>query len=116
MAKKPKQNALRPAALVGAVALALVGSGARAQTFKILQPLGDRPEKQKNGSFYIPTTPETVRWGSLPNALAKPILSVPSGSVVTFDTVSHEGILEDQGKDPVKFFGQHGIEPAQVLK
>ncbi len=28
-----------------------------------------------------------------------------SGAVVTVDTVSHEGVLEDQGRDPVKFFG-----------
>jgi len=40
---------------------------------------------------------------------------VPSGSIVTFDTVSHEGILEDQGKDPVKYFGRFGVKPAQVL-
>jgi acetamidase/formamidase len=30
--------------------------------------------------------------------------------------VSHEGILEDQGKDPVKYFSQFGIQPEQVLK
>ena len=32
-----------------------------------------------------------------------------SGAMVTIDTVSHEGILEDQGRDPVAFFGRHGI-------
>ena len=96
--------------------LLLVASAAYGADFKVLQPLGDKPMKLKDGSYYVPTTPETVRWGSLPNAAAKPLLTVPSGSVVTIDCVSHEGILEDQGKDPVKFFGQHGVKPEQVLK
>jgi acetamidase/formamidase len=100
--------------LLGATVLSLSISAAAAD-FKVLQPLGDKPVRLKNGSYYVPTTPETARWGSLPNAGAKAVLEVPSGSVVTFDTVSHEGILEDQGKDPVKYFGQFGIKPGQVL-
>jgi len=103
------------AALVFAATLALSGTAAGAKDFKILQPLGDKPTKMKNGGYYVPTTTETARWGSLPNADSKPVLTVPSGSIVTFDTVSHEGILEDQGKDPVKYFGRFGVKPAQVL-
>jgi acetamidase/formamidase len=38
-----------------------------------------------------------------------------SGETVTIDTVSHEGILEDQGKDPVAFFAGHGVSRRQVL-
>ena len=91
-------------------------SVAHAADFKVLQPLQEKPGKLKNGGYYVPATPQTVMWGSLPNANAKPVLSVPSGSVVTIDTVSHEGVLEDQGKDPVKFFGQFGVKPEQVLK
>ena len=34
---------------------------------------------------------------------------------VTINTVSHEGILEDQGRDPVAFFGRHGVAVANVL-
>jgi acetamidase/formamidase len=34
---------------------------------------------------------------------------------VTIDTVSHEGILEDQGRDPVSYFAGHGIPEAKVL-
>ncbi len=102
-------------ALVFAATLALSGTAAGAKDFKILQPLGDKPTKMKNGGYYVPTTTETARWGSLPNADSKPVLTVPSGSIVTFDTVSHEGILEDQGKDPVKYFGRFGVKPAQVL-
>ncbi|MFI5198225.1 MAG: acetamidase/formamidase family protein [Thermoanaerobaculia bacterium] len=100
--------------LLGAVLLYATSAGAAG--FSILQPMGDKPVKMKDGTYYVPTTPETARWGSLPNADAKAVLSVPSGSVVTFDTVSHEGILEDQGKDPVKYFGKYGIKPEQVLK
>src|SRR5882672_3601133 len=100
--------------LVGAALFALTAVAAAAD-FIVLQPLSDKPMKQKDGSYYVPTTAQTARWGSLPNAAAKPVLTVPSGSVVTIDTVSHEGILEDQGKDPVKFFGQYGIKADHVL-
>jgi acetamidase/formamidase len=103
------------AALVCAVTLALACGTAMAKDFTVLQPLGDKPGKIKNG-YYVPSTPETVRWGSLPNLDAKPVLTVPSGSLVTFDTVSHEGILEDQGKNPTKYFAQFGIAPGQVLQ
>jgi acetamidase/formamidase len=106
----------RTSVLFIAPALLLIASAASAADFKVLQPLGDKPMKLKDGSYYVPTTPETARWGSLPNASSKPVLTVPSGSLVTIDCVSHEGILEDQGKDPVKFFGQHGVKPDQVLK
>jgi acetamidase/formamidase len=102
-------------ALFGAASLALLANAAGAADFNILQPLGDKPAQMKGGTYYVPTTLETAHWGSLSNADSKPVLSVPSGSVVTFDTVSHEGILEDQGKDPVKYFGQFGIKPDQVL-
>jgi acetamidase/formamidase len=93
---------------------------AQAVDFKILQPLSDKPMAVKKnvlpwGGYYVPSTTETARWGSLPNSDSKAVLSVPSGSIVTFDTVSHEGILEDQGKDPVKYFGQYGVKPDQIL-
>jgi acetamidase/formamidase len=91
-----------------------------AQNFQVLQPLADKPVraseiKLKSADFYVPATPDTIRWGALPNNEAKPILTVPAGAVVTFDTVSHEGILEDQGRDPEKFFGKFGVKPDQVL-
>ena len=40
---------------------------------------------------------------------------MPSGSIVIFDTVSHEGILEDQGRNPVDYFAGHGISSQGVL-
>jgi acetamidase/formamidase len=65
---------------------------------------------------YLPSTLETVGWGELPNRRAAPAFSVRSGSVVTIDTVSHEGLLEDQGKDPVQWFGDHGVRRDDVLR
>lgn len=64
---------------------------------------------------YVVSTPDTVRWGFLPNRDAKAVRSVPSGALVTFDTVSHEGILEDQGRDPVRYFASKGVSAGDVL-
>ena len=67
----------------------------------------------RDGSFHIKSGPETVHWGYLWSA-AEPVLRVQPGAVVTIDTVSHEGLLEDQG-DPVAFFQRFGIAKAEVL-
>jgi acetamidase/formamidase len=69
-----------------------------------------------DGRHYLPSTPETVAWGRLPGCLTRPVLTVESGATVTVDTVSHEGILEDQGRDPVSFFSRYGVAPAEVLE
>lgn len=85
-----------------------------------LQPLADKPGplsiKGHGKVFYVPSTLETIRWGYLPNATSAPVLTVPSGSTVVFDTVSHEGILEDQGRDPVRYFSKHGVPQQHVLR
>jgi len=57
--------------------------------------------------------PETVHWGYLWGA-AEPVLRVKPGASVTIDTVSHEGLLADQGP-PEIFFERHGIASAGVL-
>lgn len=85
-----------------------------------LQPLADKPgpiaSKSKRGNvFYVPSTLATIKWGYLPNANDAPVLTVPSGSTVIFDTLSHEGLLEDQGRDPLKYFAAQGIPVQQVL-
>ncbi|EFC82959.1 acetamidase/formamidase family protein [Parafrankia sp. EUN1f] len=67
-----------------------------------------------DGAAYLPSTPDTVRWGWLPGAESAPVLRVAPGSAVTIDTVSHEGIMEDQGRDPVAYFGAHGARPDEV--
>jgi acetamidase/formamidase len=43
------------------------------------------------------------------------VLTVSSGDTVVVDTVSHEGVLEDQGRDPEAFFGGHGVPADAVL-
>lgn len=64
---------------------------------------------------FVASSPDTVRWGRLPGAGAEPVAVVSDGDVVTFDTVSHEGLLPDQGGDPVAFFESFGIPGEDVL-
>jgi acetamidase/formamidase len=89
-----------------ALAAAADGPGPR-----VLQSGGGR-----RAGHYVTSTPRTVRWGSLPNRDANPIRVVRSGALVTFDTVSHEGILEDQGRDPMEYFTRHGVREHDVLR
>ncbi|MGT2425465.1 acetamidase/formamidase family protein [Amnibacterium kyonggiense] len=65
---------------------------------------------------YLPAAPETVLWGRLPCADDEPVLTVAPGAVVTVDTLSHEGLLPDQGQDPVAFFAREGVPPQLVLE
>ena len=64
---------------------------------------------------YLPSTPETILWGRLPCADDLPVISVASGTVVTIDTLSHEGLLPDQGQDPLAFFAREGVPRQLVL-
>lgn len=73
--------------------------------FEALQP-GVGPVR---AATYLPASPETVLWGRLPCAADSPVLRVDPGTEVTVDTVSHEGILEDQGRDPAAFFGRYDV-------
>lgn len=77
----------------------------------ILQP----GEGRINSDRYLPVTPHTSRWGWWPGRGAEPVMAVDDGAVVTVDTLSHEGIMEDQGRDPVEFFAAHGVERSAVL-
>ena len=54
-------------------------------------------------------------WGYLPRTTDVPVARVRSGQTVTIDTVSHEGLLEDQGRDPAAWFAGHGVPREQVL-
>jgi acetamidase/formamidase len=63
----------------------------------------------------LASTPDDVLWGRLPSRTDSPVLSVAPGTVVHVDTVSHEGVLADQGSDPVAYFGRHGVDAADVL-
>lgn len=68
------------------------------------------------GEAYLAADVGTVLWGRLPCASDTPVLSIAPGTTVTVDTVSHEGMLEDQGKDPVGYFGGHGVPADGVLR
>lgn len=74
----------------------------------VLQPLPPGPG-------YLPATPATVLWGRLPCAADDAVARVASGASLTIDTLSHEGVLPDQGQDPLAYFAVHGVERAAVL-
>jgi acetamidase/formamidase len=78
---------------------------------EVLQP-GRGPIQ---GKHYLPSATDQVRWGYVPSLGSKPVLQMRSGETVTVDTVSHEGILEDQGRDPVSWFARHGVRRTEVL-
>lgn len=114
-----------PRLALAALPLALAACSTSPQTpppaapFQVLQQLHPEPTRLTSGpyagNFYVPSTLQTIRWGYLPNRSARPVLSIPSGATVTFDTVSHEGLLEDQGRDAAAYFGTKGVPRDQVL-
>ena len=92
------------------------------EDFKLLQPISNLPNKIKSDHFkfkeeilYIPVTENTVNWGHLPNLNSKPVASINSTDLVIFDTISHESILEDQGRNPISFLKNHNVEKNNVL-
>ena len=78
----------------------------------ILQP-GEGPIR---ASIYLPADPAAVFWGRLPSGADTAVLEVDPDVEVTIDTISHEGVLDDQGSDPVAFFAGHGVAADQVLR
>ena len=64
---------------------------------------------------YLPADPSAVLWGRLPCEMDSPALTIDPGTEVTIDTISHEGIHEDQGRDPVAFFARFGVLPDAIL-
>ncbi|WP_404429945.1 acetamidase/formamidase family protein [Microbacterium lacus] len=80
-------------------------------TFPILQPgVGDI-----HGDHYLRATTDKVLWGRLPCRTDAPVLTVAPGATITIDTVSHEGMLDDQGSDPRAYFRAHGVHDSAVL-
>ena len=96
-----------------------LSTASQAQEFNLLKQMAPKPTLIKTGEYqghyYVPSTLSTITWGYLPNKNAKPVLRIPSGSLITFDTVSHEGLLEDQGRDAEKYFQSHGVAADHVL-
>ena len=86
--------------------------GAPGAPAPVLQPLEGATA---GGLPYLPARPGTVLWGELPCEADAPVLEVAPGERFVVDTTSHEGILEDQGRDPLRWFGARGIDAADVL-
>ncbi|WP_328601705.1 acetamidase/formamidase family protein [Nocardia terrae] len=82
-----------------------------APAFPVLQP----SEGIGGEAVYLPADPAAVLWGRLPRVGDRPIATIEPGRSVVVDTVSHEGILADQGSDPRAYFGRHGVDGDQVL-
>jgi acetamidase/formamidase len=57
---------------------------------------------------------ENIIWGELFKPDSKPVLRVKSGDRIVMQTISHEGILADQG-DTVEFFTKAGITKDKIL-
>ncbi len=112
------RRALLGAAAAGALgSTALIPSGPaqaaprpRSGRVRVLQPGVGRTRGR-----YVRALPDEVYWGKLPNRDSEPVAVVHSGAVVTMDTISHEGVLEDQGQDPRAFFESYGVKERDVL-
>lgn len=74
----------------------------------VLQP-------HRGADAYLPAEVGNTTWGRLPCEADEPRASVRPGDVITVDTLSHEGLLEDQGRDPAAFFARYGIAAPSVL-
>jgi acetamidase/formamidase len=85
-----------------------------AKNSEITFPLHPTTVDNVQGDYYLSSTLGNINWGHLPNRDSKPVLTVPSGSVVTIDTL--DGISSMIGRDTEKFFGQFGVKPDQILK
>lgn len=70
----------------------------------------------RSGDVYLGSEPDKVLWGYVPNVHSAPVIRVRSGQTITIDTVSHEGILEDQGRNPIEYFGTQGVREQDVLQ
>jgi acetamidase/formamidase len=64
---------------------------------------------------YLSAEVPNLLWGRLPCAADAAVLEIDAGTEVTIDTLSHEGILEDQGPDPSAFFAGFGVDRDSVL-
>lgn len=77
----------------------------------ILQP-GEGPIRSQH---YLASEPDTVSWGVIPTVRTPTVATIAAGDTLTIDSMSHEGILEEFGRDPVAWFGTHGVAREHVL-
>jgi acetamidase/formamidase len=70
---------------------------------------------QATGTLYeVKSEPGNVIWGELFKPDSAPILTVQSGDIIRMETISHEGILPDQG-DTIEFLTGGGVAEADIL-
>lgn len=80
-----------------------------------LKSLASTEIAQLTGQVYeVKSTPDHVIWGELFKPDSEPILTIRSGDQIMLETVSHEGILADQG-DTVEFLTGQGIKEEDIL-
>lgn len=71
-------------------------------------------EYRPSGEPHVHCGRETVKWGYL-SSFEEPVVCTESGSLLMMDTVSHEGLMPEQGP-PREFFIRMGIAAPQVLE
>ncbi len=115
-----RRDLLRTAAVIGGAA-GVAGIPVAAEAAPRRRPRGGRLEILQpgtgriTGDHYLSAHPEEVLWGYVPALGATPVLEMRSGQTVTIDALSHEGILEDQGRDPQAYFAGQGVRRREVL-
>ncbi|HSM80072.1 MAG TPA: acetamidase/formamidase family protein [Nodosilinea sp.] len=72
------------------------------------------PAAAQYETYDVKSVPGNVIWGELFKPDSEPILTVKSGDRIRMETVSHEGILADQG-DTVEFLTGGGIKEDDIL-
>lgn len=80
----------------------------------LLQGLGP-DEAARLSDRYVPASVQNTFWGVLPSRSDRPVLTIESGESIVIDTVSHEGIMPDQGSDPITYFGAYGLDRSELL-
>lgn len=107
--KRQFRGLRRRGALLGAIALTL------AFIWNLITGGLLHPVMGATGQTHsVKSTPDHVIWGELFKPDSPPILRVKSGDRITMETISHEGILADQG-DTVEFFTKAGIKNNEIL-
>lgn len=95
----------------GTASASVSSSAAAGKSGAVLQPgSGDL-----SADHYLASQPDQVLWGYVPTTSVAPVARMRSGETITIDALSHEGILEDQGRDPVAWFGGQGVARGDVL-
>lgn len=89
------------------------GTNQASQNGTANQTQGDQAGREEGQQYRVNSTPENVVWGAI-DPTKDPVLTVPDGATVEIETLSHEGILEDQGH-PMEFFTSRGISEENVL-